>query len=212
MQINVTTFAGRKQHYIHEMLRSLFASDWQETKPPINLIMGSEDESHVREYVSHPAIRIVPWDETTHPKLRVNCTLNKIRALRHGADELTVICEDDIAFSPTWMSSLKLAAAEMGDEQYLLSLFAARDKLEAASLLEGKTLIKRYPIRYLCGAQAIFYPSKALRDAAARYLAVNLLRGCGDHLIGRYARASAALYATKDILVDHIGGISCFHQ
>jgi len=165
MQINMTTFAGRKQHYIHQTLQSLFESDWQDSKVPINLIMGSEDESHVQEYASHPAIRIVAWRGQTHPQLRTNCTINKIRALRCGDDETTLICEDDIAFSPTWMSSLKLAAAELDGEQYILSLFAARPLLEQTPLVEGKTRIKRYPIRVLQGAQALFYPSKAVRDA-----------------------------------------------
>ena len=54
MQINMTTFAGRTRHYIHETLQSLFSSDWRETNLPVNLIMGSADESHVREYAAHP--------------------------------------------------------------------------------------------------------------------------------------------------------------
>ena len=61
------------------------------------------------------------------------------------------------------------------------------------------------------GAQAIFYPSKAIRNEVAEYLTTNLTRSSGDDLIGKYARTFAALYSTKDVLVDHIGGISCFH-
>ena len=60
MQINMTTFAGRTRHYIHETLQSLLASDWRETNRPVNLIMGSADESHLREYAAHPSVRIVP--------------------------------------------------------------------------------------------------------------------------------------------------------
>ena len=212
MQINMTTFAGRAQHYIHETLQSLFASDWRETNLPVNLIMGSADESHVREYAAHPSVRIVPWDVETIPTMRSNCTLNKIRALRYGADTATLICEDDILFSPNWFSALKLTTAEMGDEEYILSLFAAEEELEKARLVTGTCRIKRYPTFVLQGAQALFYPTRALRNKVADFLQENLTRGQGDELIGRYARAHAALYATKEILVDNIGLISCFHQ
>jgi hypothetical protein len=210
MQINMTTFAGRNPHYIHQTLQSLFRSDWADSNVPINLIMGSEDESHVQEYASHPAIRIVRWNVKRESSLRLNCTVNKIRALCWGDDDATLTCEDDIAFSATWMSSLKLAAAELAGKQYVLSLFAARPLLAKANLVEGKTRIRHYPTRALQGAQAIFYPSKELRLAAAEYLEINLRKGCGDHLIGKYARSFAALYVTDDILVDHIGAVSCF--
>ena len=212
MQINMTTFAGRTRHYIHETLQSLFSSDWQETNLPVNLIMGSADESHLREYASHPSIRIVPWDAETNESLRRNCTLNKIRALRWGDDEATLICEDDILFPPDWFSALKLATAEMGDEEYILSLSAAKPDLEKARLVTGKRWVKRYPRYILQGAQALFYPSKALRNKVADFLQANLSRAQGDELIGRYARAHAALYATKEVLVENIGWISCFHQ
>jgi hypothetical protein len=212
MQINMTTFAGRTRHYIHMTLESLFSSDWRDTNLPVNLIMGSADESHLREYATHPSIRIVPWDVEPNDILRWNCTLNKIRALRCGADEPTLICEDDILFLPNWFSALKLATAEMGDEEYILSLFAAKPELAEARLVTGKPWLKRYPTFVLQGAQALFYPTKALRNKVADFLQENLTRSNGDELIGRYARAHAALYATKEILVEHIGGISCFHQ
>jgi hypothetical protein len=212
MQINMTTFAGRACPYIHETLQSLFASDWRETNLPVNLIMGSADESHIREYTAHSSVRIVPWDAETNAILRWNCTLNKIRALRYGADTATLICEDDILFSPNWLSALKLATAEMGDEEYILSLFAAEAELENARLVAGKRRVKRYPTFILQGSQALFYPTQTLRNKVADFLQENLTRGNGDELIGKYARAHAALYATKEILVDNIGLISCFHQ
>jgi hypothetical protein len=212
MQINMTTFAGRARHYIHETLQSLFSSDWRETNLPVNLIMGSADESHVREYAAHPSARIVPWDVETNRRLRLNCTLNKIRALRWGDEGATLICEDDILFPPNWFSALKLVTAEMGDEEYILSLFAAKPDLEKARLVTGKRLVKRYPTYILQGAQALFYPTKALRNKVADFLQENLTRSQGDELIGRYARAHGALYATKEVLVENIGGISCFHK
>lgn len=211
MQINITTFAARKKHYLDAMMKSLFASDWQDTSIPINFIMGSEDQSHIQDYVGHPAVRVVPWDEETHQSLRINCTLNKIRALRHGDDETTLICEDDITFSPTWVASLNAATAELANEKYVLSLFAAHHYLAAADFAPGKTLIRLYPTPTMQGAQAMFYPTKAIRDEVATYLTTNLFKGCGDDLIGRYARADAALYSTKNVLVSHIGGVSCFH-
>jgi hypothetical protein len=211
MQINITTFAGRKRHYIHETLQSLFCSDWRDANVPVNLIMGSGDETHVQEYVAHPSIRIVPWDAMSLPNLRQNCTLNKIRALQFGDDDETLICEDDILFLPTWLSSLKLATAELGDAEYVLSLFAGKELVEQASLVEGKSLIKHYPTPPLQGAQAIYYPTKTLRAKVAAFLRDNLRRSSGDHLIGRYARTQAVLYITRELLVDHIGAISCFH-
>jgi hypothetical protein len=212
MQINMTTFAGRPRHYIHATLQSLFSSDWRETNLPVNLIMGSADESHLREYAVHPSIRIVPWDVETNDVLRWNCTLNKIRALRWGDDEPTLICEDDILFPPNWCSALKLATAEMADEEYILSLSAAKPDLEKVRLVTGKRWVKRYPTFVLQGAQALFYPTKALRNKVADFLHENLTRANGDELIGRYARAHAALYATKEVLVENVGWISCFHQ
>ena len=212
MQINMTTFAGRTHHYVQQTLQSLFASDWRETNLPVNLIMGSADESHVREYAAHPAIRIVPWDLESNGTLRRNCTLNKIRALRWGDDQPTLICEDDILFPPNWFSTVKQATAEMGDEEYILSLLAATPELETARFVAGKRFVKRYPTFILQGAQALFYPTKALRNKVADFLQKHIARSNGDELIGRYARAHAALYATKEVLVENIGSISCFHQ
>jgi hypothetical protein len=212
MQINVTTFAGRRQHYIHRTLESLFASDWKDSNRVVNLIMGSGDESHVQEYVANPAVRIVPWDVETDPNMRWNCTLNKIRALHYGDDDQTVICEDDVVFHPDWCATLSAAAAEMGDEEYVLSLFAPREDLDKARFVKGKSLVKQYPRFVLQGAQALFYPSKKVRNQVADYLQLRLRGGSGDELIGRFARAYAALYATKEPLVGNIGWISCFHR
>ena len=210
MQINMTTFAARKTHYIDESLQTLFASEWASTGATLNLILGSEDDSHVRRYADHPLVRLVPWDAETNPSLRLNCTLNKIRALRWGDDESTLIVEDDVAFPRGWLARLERARAELTG-QYVLSLFAAVDLLETANLVEGKQWIKEYPTPALQGAQALYYPSRAMRAEVAAYLAANLRQGCGDDLIGRCAKASAALYATRDPLIENIGAISCFH-
>jgi hypothetical protein len=212
MQINMTTFAGRAVTYVHDTLRSLFSSDWQDAKMPVNLIVGSEDDSHVREYASHPFVRIVPWDMKASAYLRWNCTLNKIRALRYGDDETTLVCEDDISFAPDWLSALTRATGELANEEYVLSLFAATPDLEKAPLASGKTLVKDYPTRVLQGAQSVYYPTRAIRYKVATYLKHNLTRACGDELIGRCAREHATLYATKEILVNHVGSISCFHR
>jgi hypothetical protein len=73
-------------------------------------------------------------------------------------------------------------------------------------------LVKRYPTFVLPGAQALFYPTKAIRNKVADFLQENLTRANGDELIGRYARTYAELYATRKVLVENIGGISCFHR
>lgn len=206
----MTTFATRSHHYIRETLESLFASDWIQTNRAVNLIMGSADESHILEYTTDPRVRIVHWDAQDNEVLRWNCTLNKIRALHHGDDEPTLICEDDIVFLPDWLSTLKQAAAEMGDVEYILSLSAAKPDLAKARLVAGKQWVKRYPTYVLQGAQALYYPTKALREKVADYLQAHLTRGNGDELIGRYARAYGALYATSDVQVEHVGFVSCF--
>jgi hypothetical protein len=214
MQINITTFAGRTQHYLHRTLETLFASDWNDHRRTVNLIVGSEDQSHLQAYASHPAVRIVPWDMETDSNLRRNCTLNATRALRHGDDVPTLVCEDDIIFQRHWFSALTAAIAEMGDEEYIMSLylFPPQSDLEKARLVKGKLLVKQYPRFFLVGAQALFYPTLALRQKVADYLLANITGGCSDELIGRYARSYAALYSTKQVLVDHVGDISCFKE
>ena len=211
MQINMTTFARRKTQYVDETFRTLFESGWPDSGIRLNLILGSDDDSHVRKFADHPLVHIVPWDIEPDPNRRWNCTLNKIRALRWGEDESTLICEDDVSFTVDWLSAVREAVAELGDERYVLSLFAAQDQLEREPLLEGKCWIKRYPGKALQGAQALYYPSRAIRLEAADYLSQNLRRACGDDLIGRYARSANALYVTREVIVDHVGQVSCFH-
>ncbi len=212
MQINMTTFARRQCQYVVTTLGSLFVSDWQDADGALNLILGSEDDSHVRWVAGRPRVRLVAWNQESNEALRINCTLNKIRALRHGDDVPTLVCEDDIVFRRDWLATLRTATAELGDEDYVLSLFAAAPELEQADRVEGKTWIKHYPTHVLQGAQAIYYPTRAIRDKVADYLTENLTSACGDELIGRCAREQAALYATREVLVDHVGAVSCFHQ
>lgn len=211
MQINMTTFAVRKKHYIHDTLKSLFDSDWVDSGGTLNLMLGSEDDSHVRQYADHPSIRIVPWDVETNPSLRQNCTLNKIRALRYGEEEVMLFCEDDIHFECDWLTLLREAMAELPEPRYVLSLFAARHLLAKSSFIDGKTWIKEYPTSALQGAQGVLFPSRAVRLEASNFLKKNIARGCGDDLMGRYARQYAALYATREPLVNHVGAVSCFH-
>lgn len=211
MQLNMTTFAGRRKQYIDETFRSLLQSEWRDSSIRLNVILGSDDDSHVRKFADHPLVHIVPWDFEPNPSPRMNCTLNKIRALCWGEDEQTLICEDDVVFALDWLSALREAVAELGDERYVLSLFAAHHQLEREPLLEGKRWIKRYPGPVLQGAQALYYPSRTVRLEAAAYLNQHRRRACGDDLIGRYARSSNKLYATREVIVDHIGEVSCFH-
>jgi hypothetical protein len=192
-------------------MRSLFESDWQGSGVPINLMMGSEDEAHVGKFADHPLIRIVPWDLESLPSMRSNCTLNKIRAVTWGDAEATLMVEDDVLFKPTWYSELQRAVAELGDRNYVLCLFSHKPLLEQASLVEGKTWIKHYPMENLQGAQAVYYPNREVRTMVADYLRVHLGKACGDVLIGRAAKELMALYATEDLLVDHIGQVSCYH-
>ena len=201
----MTTFAGRRKHYVHETLESLFESDGRDI--PLNLIVGSRDTGHIERY--RKVANIVPWNlaalwQARESNLRHSCNLNAIRALKYGDDDYCLCCEDDIRFDPQWFSQLMLTIAEIDRKDYILSLAHRRDQSPD----------KRYATHtqlYLCGAQAIFYPSKQLRNAVADYVEQNIKRGMNDALIGTYAREYAALYNTTPPLVGHIGQISCFH-
>jgi hypothetical protein len=205
MIINMTTFAGRKKHYIDRTLESLFKSDGRDL--PLNLIVGSSDTSHIERY--REVANIVPWDlaaqaQEREGKLRRNCNVNAIRALEYGDDDYCLCCEDDISFDKHWFSQLMLTIVEIEREEYLLNL--------------GQGSSPKFPHRryathtnsFLCGAQGIFYPSKPFRNVVAEYLRRNATRSLNDALIGEYAKQYAALYNTIPVLVKHIGLVSSF--
>ncbi len=205
MIINMTTVASRPQHYIDQTLESLFQSDGRDV--PLNLIVGSSDTSHVDQY--RDVANIVVWDDDAESQarpgnLRRNCNINAIRALMYGDDDDCLCCEDDIIFAPDWLTQLKLTVAEIERDNYVLNLGQRSDPSPG----------KRYATHtgeYLCGAQAIFYPSKRLRNAVAKYIRENMGGGTNDLLIGIFAKRFAALYNTTPLLIGHIGQVSCFH-
>jgi hypothetical protein len=205
MIINMTTIACRQTHYIDTTLARLFESDGRNV--PVNLILGSTDTSHVEKY--RDVANIVPWDEAAQAqeregKPRHNCNLNAIRALRYGGDEHCLCCEDDILFEEDWLSQLMLTIAEIPETEYALNLGQGRDQSPD----------KRYAVHTrssLCGAQAIFYPTKALRTRVAEYVELKIRNGMNDQLIGAYAKQHSVLYNTTPVLVRHIGQVSCFH-
>jgi hypothetical protein len=204
MIINMTTFAGRATHYIDETMESLRQSDGRHL--PVNLILGSSDTSHVEQY--RGVVNIVPWDQeaesqTRKDRPRRTCSINAIRALGYGEDEHCLCCEDDVFFKEHWLSELMLTLDEIEGDNYVLNL-AQR----------GRTDDKRYAEHtgaYLCGAQALFYPSRRLRRAVFEYVRENIGEGMNDDLIGRYAKAHAALYNIREVQVRHIGQVSSFH-
>ena len=205
MIINMTTFAGRRTHYIHQTLESLFESDGRDI--PLNLIMGSRDTGHIERY--RKVANIVLWDQAAQSQaregnLRYNCNLNAIRALNYGDDDHCLCCEDDITFNQQWFSQLMLTIAEIDRKEYVLNLGQRRDYSPD----------KRYVIFTrpdLTGAQAIFYPGKTVRYAVAEYARQNIKRATIDNLIGEYAKQYAVLYSTSPALIVHIGQVSSFH-
>jgi len=205
MIINMITFAVRQVHYIDQTLESLFQSDGRDL--PINLIVGSYDTSHIEKY--RGVANIVDWDQASQwqireGNLRHNCNVNEVRALRYGDDDYCLCCEDDIAFDPHWYSQLMATVDEIGHKDYVLNLGQDRDQVPG----------RRYAVHtdsYLCGSQAIFYPSKRLRNDVAEYSMQNITSATIDQLIGRYGKQHSALYNTIPPLVSHIGDISCFH-
>jgi hypothetical protein len=206
MIINMTTIASRKTHYIHETLESLRQSDGRDI--PINLILGSPDTSHIDRYGG--TVNVVPWDQeaaSQEGRPRHNCTLNAIRALKCGPDEHCLCCEDDVTFEKDWFSQLMLTVADIEGAEYVLHL--------AQRCNESPR--QRYAIHArtnLSGAQAIFYPTKVMRNRVAEYLENRVKQragGTNDHLIGQYAKRHAALYNTIPVLVQHIGAVSSFH-
>lgn len=207
MIINMTTFAGRQKHYIHRTLESLSRSDGRHV--PVNLILGSNDTSHVEQY--RGSVNIVPWDREAQSlaregKLRHNCNVNALRALRYGDDDHCLCCEDDIVFDECWLDQLSRTIEQIDRKDYVLNLGHGSREQEPG---------KRYAVHsqpFLCGGQGIFYPSKALRSSVADYLQQNIYKGLNDALIGRYAKQYAALYNTVPRLIGHIGGTSSFTQ
>jgi hypothetical protein len=205
MIINMTTFAGRPEHYVDRTLESLAQSDGRHIA--VNLIAGSRDISHIEHYRN--VANIVLWDQDAEErsregKARRNCTVNAIRALKYGDDDFCLCCEDDIVFREDWFGELMLRCAEIDRKDYVLNL----------GQRGGQTSGRRYvphPSSYLTGAQGIFYPSKALRHAVAAYLERNIARAANDLLVGEYAKRFAVLYNTVPALVEHIGQVSCFH-
>jgi hypothetical protein len=205
MIINMTTVASRPKHYIDRTLDSLFRSDGRDI--PLNLIVGSSDTSHVEPYRN--VATVVAWDAAAESQarpgnLRRNCNINAIRALQYGDDEYCLCCEDDVVFDASWFSQLMLTVAEIDRRDYVLNLGQRGDASPG----------RRYTTHtqaYLCGAQGIFYPSKRLRSALAKYVQENMNSGTNDHLIGVFAKRFAALYNTTPTLIDHIGQVSCFH-
>lgn len=204
MIINMTTVARRQKHYIDRTLESLFKSDGRDI--PLNLIIGSSDMSHVERYRN--VATLVAWDEEAESQareghLRRNCNVNAIRALKYGDDDYCLCCEDDVIFDANWFSQLMLTVAEIDRQEYVLNLGQGSDQVPG----------KRYATHtkpFLCGAQGIFYPSKRIRTALAKYLQENVGAGLNDDLIGRFAKRFAALYNTTPVLVEHIGQVSCF--
>jgi hypothetical protein len=206
MIINMTTLASREKHYIDHTLASLFESDGRDI--PLNLILGSRDTSHVERY--RDVATLVVWDDQAQREarlgnLRRNCNVNAIRALRYGDDDYCLCCEDDIIFAPNWFSQLMLTIAEIDRRDYVLNLGQESDQGPG----------KRYTTHTqtaLCGAQGIFYPSKRIRNALARYLHENMAAGTNDYLVGQFAKRFAALYNATPALITHIGQVSCFRS
>src|SRR5215468_5062781 len=207
MIINMTTIASRKTHYIHETLESLRQSDGRHI--PINLIIGSFDTSHIDRYLA--TLNVVPWDEEAVAlgggRARRNCSVNAIRSLKYGPDDHCLCCEDDVTFEKDWFSQLMLTVADIDGDEYVLHLGQRCNTSPR----------QRYAIHArdnLCGAQAIFYPTKAMRNRVAEHVENTVRRGAGgtnDFLIGQYAKRYAALYNTIPVLAHHIGAVSTFH-
>src|SRR5262249_15947469 len=204
MIINMTTLASRQEHYINRTLESLFRSDGRDI--PLNLILGSSDTSHVERYRN--VATLVAWDEEAESQarlgnLRRNCNVNAIRALRYGDDDYCLCCEDDVIFAPNWFSQLMLTVAEIDRREYVLNL----------GQRGNQTPGKRYATHtqpHLCGAQGIFYPSKGLRNALAKYLQETIAASTNDDWVGKLGKGFAGLYNTTPLLVGHIGQVSCF--
>jgi hypothetical protein len=205
MIINMITFAGREIHYIDQTLDSLSHSDGRDL--PLNFIVGSYDTSHIEQY--RGVGKIVDWDQASQWQIREgnrrhNCNVNEIRALKYGDDDYCLCCEDDILFDKHWYSNLMATVDEIGPQDYVLNLGQDGDQVPG----------RRYATHtnsYLCGSQAIFYPSKRHRNQVAEYCMEHINSATIDQLIGRFGKQHSALYNTIPPSVSHIGEISCFH-
>jgi hypothetical protein len=211
MIINMTTIAVRQVQYIGRTLQSLFESDGRDI--PVNLILGSADTSHVEPYRNQVA-NLVLWDQearflSRETNLRHNCSVNALRALRYGDDDLCLTCEDDIDFAKNWFSELMAIVAQIDRKDYLLTL--GQTSVKSSDISPDKRYLPHRG-QYLCGAQGLFYPNKAFRHRVADYLQRSLSEGLNDMLVGKYAKERAALYCTTPPLVFHAGQVSSFTQ
>ncbi len=204
MQINITTIARRPQ-YLATTLKNLLGSDWKDQRCPVNIVLGSDDSSHVpKEYLADPTFTVVPWKMTSTGKPRQDCSLTHVSALQYG-DGPTVILEDDVCFNQDWMASLLRTIKAIPREDYVLCLSQGRYK---GVDLGGYS--ERASTSLLTGAQGIFYSTKAVREAVADHVMEKITRKCTDHLIGEIADQRFKLFLTGDVLIRHIGQCSCF--
>ncbi len=197
MIINMLTMRRARENYLDPTMASLFASGW--CGLPLNLILGSADESHVEAY--RDRCNVVSWDQQAR-EIHVNFSLNYIRALRHDPNFDAVICEDDIEFSRDWLARLLLAVREVPLAKYVLSLYTAHD-LSDPGWARGKHY-RAYSAEIFWGTQAVFYPA-CVRLELAKYIEDGMERKPGDLLIAEWGAKNECLYVTNGSLVQHKG-------
>ena len=204
MQINITTIARRPQ-YLATTLKNLLGSDWKDQRCPVNIVLGSDDSSHVpKEYLADPTFTVVPWKMTSTGKPRQDCSLTHVSALRYG-DGPTVILEDDVCFTQDWMASL-------------LRTHQSHPTGRLRSLPQPGSLQGRGPWRLFRESEHI----PVDRGAGNFLLDQGSERGGGGPRDGknheemhgppdwRDRRPRFKLFLTGEVLIRHIGQCSCF--
>ena len=197
MIINMLTTARRPLLYVHRMITSLVASNWQ---GQVNFIAGSEDNDYLVRYFPNPNYTLVPWTGPLFSQ-RENCSLNHLRALKYG-DGPCLIVEDDLLFLPGWYELLMGAVAKIPPRDFVLDADKGNRKL----LIPNRI----YP-KNLQGAQALYYSTGEVRSRCADYFEKNRKRACADNVIGFFAVNEAELWQANSPIVQHIGQVSTFH-
>jgi hypothetical protein len=201
--INIITTAERSVLYIHDTMKSIFASKWE---GQINLIAGSKDTNYLNEYKSNPQCKIIPWwvpwmqegaKEENEGRKRARCGFNHIRAIAYGPSPCLII-EDDVIFVPGWQEELQKITNSMSEVDYVLDV----GKHQKDTLIKWDGSLQ--------GAWGLYFSSVNVRLKSVEYL-LTRTDGCCDVLIGKSVTENFTLWQTKT-LVRHIGNVSTFSR
>jgi hypothetical protein len=213
MKISFITVNRPLINYLDSTLDSLDKSDWKHTNILINLYVGNEDESYVEKYRHDDRITIVSWEGIACENLTERFNTNYFRGLQPD----TIVCEDDIRFSPTWFARTIFAMGEIEKDKikpYVLSLYTAQDF--GGECWRRGNWYRAYWAEKFWGTQGVYYPEvESLRkhfQIKMEYMKDSKNYYNADLVIREWVDAHQCLYLTQGSVVQHVGRVSCGGQ